>query len=61
MTSERAQQTTAIYILTNISRSKGNQTVILGQVKNITREIFLFKNHAKNEAGRLHPDLFFVL
>ena len=61
MTSERAQQTTAIHILTNISRSKGNQTVILGQVKNITREIFLFKNHAKNEAGRLDPDLFFVL
>ena len=25
----------------------------------ITREIFYFKNHAENEAGRLVPDLFF--
>ena len=27
--------------------------------KNITREIFFFKNHAENEAGRLVPDFFF--
>ena len=26
--------------------------------ENITREIFLFKNYAETEAGRLVPDLF---
>ena len=25
---------------------------------NITREIFFFKNHAENKAGRLVPELF---
>ena len=29
-----------------------------GQVKEYKREIFFFKNHAENEAGRLVPDLF---
>ena len=48
MTSERAQQTTAIHILTNISRSKGNQTVILGQVKKYNkRNIFIQKSCKK--------------
>ena len=28
-----------------------------GQLINITREIFSFKNHAENEAVRLVPDL----
>ena len=27
----------------------------------MTREIFVFKSHAENEAGRLVPDLFFFL
>ena len=29
-----------------------------GQVIDITIELFYFKNHAENEAGRLVPDLF---
>ena len=29
-----------------------------GQLYNITRKIFFFKNHAENEAERLVPDLF---
>ena len=29
-----------------------------GQLKNIPREIFLFKNYAENEAGKLIPDRF---
>ena len=31
---------------------------ILKALKNITREIFSFKNHAENEAGRKVSDLF---
>ena len=31
-----------------------------GQLINITRETFFFKNHKKNEAGRLVPDLFLL-
>ena len=32
-----------------------------GQVIDITREIFFSKNHAENKAGRLVPDLFFLV
>ena len=45
-------------ILSNISGSKSNQTMKLGQLKTITREIFFFKNNAENEAVRIVPDLF---
>ena len=50
-----------IHILPNISRRKDNQAMKFGQVKDATREKFLFKNHAENEAGRLvlHLFLFF--
>ena len=43
--------TITIHILSNILRSKGNQTMKFGQ---------LIENHGENEAGRLVPDLFFV-
>ena len=36
------------YILTNISGSKGNQTM---------KSVQFFKNHAESEAWRLVPDL----
>ena len=49
MTSSTAKQIIAIPILANISRSKANQTM---------KNIFLSKNHAKNEARRLLPNLF---
>ena len=48
-------------MLPNISRSKDNQIMKFGQVIDITREIFLFKNYAKNEVERLVPDLFLFL
>ena len=57
MTSQPSQQAITIHILPNISRSKSDQTMKLGQY-NITREIFSFKNYAENEAERLVPDLF---
>ena len=42
----------------NISRSKGNQTMKLGQVIEYNNINIFFKNHAQNEVGRLVPDLF---
>ena len=46
-------------MLPNISRSKGNQTLKLGQVVEYNNRNIFFKYHAENEAGRLVPDLFF--
>ena len=56
MTLQPGFQTIAIHILPNILQSKGKQTMKFGQ-QNITREIFLFKNYAENEAGRLVLDI----
>ena len=49
------------HMLLNISRFKGNQTVKSGQLIEIEVEIFVFKNYAEIEAGKLVPDsiLFF--
>ena len=46
--------------LSNISQRKGNQTMELGQlIEYNKRNVFFFKNHAENEAGRLVPVCFF--
>ena len=52
-----------MHILPNISQSKDNQTMKLGQLieYNMKHEIFFFKNHAENEAGRLVPVIFSFL
>ena len=50
MAAEPDSQTSTIYTLSNISRSKNNQI--------LRRKIFSFKNHGENEAGRLVPDFF---
>ena len=43
-----SKQTTAIHILPNISRSKGNQTMKFGQLKEYNmRNIFLEKSYKK--------------
>ena len=42
----------------NISRIKGNQTMKFGHLIEYNK-ISFFKNHAKNEARRLGPNLFF--
>ena len=47
-----------IHILLNISRSKGNQTMNLVTLQNITTKTFFFKNHAENKARRLVRVLF---
>ena len=59
MTSQTGQYISTIHILTNISRSKGNQAMKFGQLI-ITWEIFFLKNHVENEAERLVPDLVFL-
>ena len=58
MTSQPDLQTIAINILANISQSKGNQAMKVGQSVEYNTEIFFFKNYAENETGRLVPDLF---
>ena len=46
MTSEPWKQTIAMHILSNISRSKGNQTMKFGQlIEHSMRNIFVLKNH----------------
>ena len=48
MTSQPGKQTIAIYILPNISRSKGNQTVKFDQlIEYNMRNIFLEKSYTK--------------
>ena len=58
MTSQTGWQTIAIHVLHKISGIKGNQTIKFGQVIEYNKK-FSSKNHAKNEAGRLVPDLLF--
>ena len=55
MTPQHVLKTIVINILSNVSRSKSNQAMKFGQ---LTREVFFFKNHAENDAGRLVTDLF---
>ena len=51
--------TVARHILTNISRSKGNQAMIFGQlIKLIMRNVFFLKNHTQNAMEILFPDSF---
>ena len=45
-----------IHIVPNVLRSKGNQTMKVGQF--VTREIFFSKNHTQNEVEKLISDLF---
>ena len=48
MTSQPGQQTIAIHILPNISRSKGNQTMKFGQlIEYDMRNIFVEKSYTK--------------
>ena len=58
MTSQPGQQTIAIHLLTNISRSKGNQAMKLGQlIECNTKNIFL-KNDTENVKEKLLPVFF---
>ena len=54
MTLQPGQQTFAIHMLPNISRSKGNQTMKYGQL--IKYNIFFLESHTQNETEKLVPD-----
>ena len=58
--SQPGLQKIAIQILLHISQSKGNQTMKFGQLIKQNNRILFFKNYAKNEEGRLVPDLFLL-
>ena len=48
MTSQPGEQTIAIHILPNISRSKSNQTIKFGQLtEHNMRDIFVIKSYKK--------------
>ena len=46
-----------MHIFPNISRSKGNQTLKFGQVKEYNKRNIFVQNLAENKAGRLDSDL----
>ena len=59
MTSQSDQQTIAVHILTNISKSKDNQAMKFGQlIEYNLRNIFLKKSYTKC-SGEIIPTLFF--
>ena len=60
MTSQPGKQTISIQILTNISRSKGNQAMKFGQLIDYNmRNIFLDKSYTKSYmVEKLFPDPF---
>ena len=59
MTSETGYQTLAIHILSNISRSKGNETMKFGQlIEYNMRNIFLQKSYTKCGGETFSPDSF---
>ena len=61
MTSQPGQQTIIIHILPNISRSKSNQTIKLGQLIEHNKKNTYLKNYPENEVGRLVPDFYLFL
>ena len=58
MTTQPGKQTVAIHTLPNISGSKSNQAMKLGQLVDYNKRNICFKNYADNEAEKLIPDLF---
>ena len=58
MTSQPSYQTIAIHILLNISRSKGNQTLIFGQLIEYNMRNFFLRKHPQNVVEKLAPDPF---
>ena len=54
MTTQPGKQTTAIHILPNLSRHKGNPTIKFGQLTEFNmRNIFLEKTYTRNNSQAL--------
>ena len=60
MTSQPGKQTIVIYISPNISQSKGNQKMKLGQLIEYNKRNILFKNYTENEAGVTSSEPLFI-
>ena len=58
MTSQPGEQTITIHILSNISQSKGNQTMKFGLVIEYNKGNIFFKKHAENETETNSGPLF---
>ena len=58
MTSQPGKQTIATHILTNISRSKGNQAMMFGQLIDHKMGNIFLQNHTQNAMEILFPDPF---
>ena len=58
MTSQHGLQTIAIHVLSNISQSRDNQTMKVGQLIEYNKRNIFFKNYVENKAGRLVLDFF---
>ena len=59
MTSQPISQTIAICILSDVSRTKGNQTTKFGQlIEYKMRTVFLEKSYTKNVTEKLFSDSF---
>ena len=57
MTSQPGLQTIAIHILPNISQSKGNQTMKLGQLIEYNKRNIFLQKFCRKEGRGLVPDL----
>ena len=60
MMSQPGLQVIAIHILSNISKSKDNQTKQFGQLIEYDKIILFFKNYAESESRRLVTDLILI-
>ena len=60
MTSQLDLQTIPIHILSNISQSKGNQTMKFGHLIEHNKMNIFLQKLCENESVRLVPDLFFI-
>ena len=58
MTSRPGKQTIPMHILTNVSRSKGNQGMKFGRLINYECGTFFSNNHTQNVLNKLFPDPF---
>ena len=58
MTSQPGKQTVATYILGNILRSKGNQTVKFDKLIECNKRNIFLKNHTQNLVKKLFLDPF---
>ena len=57
-TSQPGLQTTEMHIFPNISQSKDNQTIKIGQLIEYNKRYIFLQKLCENEVGRLVPDLF---